>query len=79
VQREELKQAARASFEHVQMVERSETELSKPRAEKATNAPEPVHLLTDTATMAQACGSTRLVLRGHTGPVAKVRLALAWC
>nr|CAG9012588.1 UM033_0004.1 [Ulva compressa] len=35
----------------------------------SSSAPTPVHLLPKTATLAQACGSTRLILKGHTGPV----------
>ena len=42
----------------------------------ASTAPTPVHLLPKTATLAQACGSTRLILKGHTGPVTAVRRSI---
>lgn len=34
--------------------------------------PPPVHLLTATASLSQACGATRLLLAGHDAPVVKV-------
>ena len=67
MQSEQLQEAARASFDHA----RATAELGgvAPKGDP----PPPVHLLPETATMAQACGSTRLVLRGHNAPVVKVR------
>lgn len=69
MQSEQLQEAARASFEYAHAI------AEDCGAEAKGEAPPPVHLLPETATMAQACGSTRLVLRGHNAAVVKVRPA----
>ena len=51
----------------------SSTKPAGKTAGKAAAPPPPVHLLTATASLSQACGATRLLLAGHDAPVVKVR------
>jgi hypothetical protein len=71
VQEGNLQRSIAATFE--QHLNSKAVESASPVAEKDTPVPlPPVHLLTATATMSQACGVSRLLLKGHDAPVVKV-------